>query len=65
LDTFERTEKMQEYPVRWISTDLAVGYAPRPYNDLETIRAQGIAAIVNLCAECYDLYDIEKNAGLV
>jgi hypothetical protein len=56
---------MQEYPVRWISTDLAVGYAPRPYNDLETIRAQGIAAIVNLCAECYDLYDIEKNAGLV
>ena len=54
---------MQEYPVRWITTELAVGYAPRSHNDLAAIRAQGIAAIVNLCAECYDLYDTEKNAG--
>jgi hypothetical protein len=56
LDTQERTEKMQEYPVRWITTKLAVGYAPRSHNDLATIRAQGIAAIVTLCAEGYDLY---------
>ena len=54
---------MQEYPIRWITSDLAVGYAPRSHNDLATIRNQGIAAIVNLCAECYDLYEIEKNAG--
>ena len=54
---------MQPYPVRWITTELAVGYAPRSHNDLATIRTQGIAAIVNLCAECYDLCDIEKNAG--
>ena len=54
---------MKEYPVRWITTDLAVGYAPRSHNDLAAIRAQGIAAIVNLCAECYDLCDSEKNAG--
>jgi len=53
---------MPEYPVRWITAELAVGYAPRSHKDLATIRAQGIAAIVNLCAECYDLYDIEKNA---
>jgi len=50
---------MQQYPVRWITAELAVGYAPRSHNDLTTIRAQGIAAIVNLCAECYDLYDTE------
>jgi hypothetical protein len=56
---------MQKYPVRWITTELSVGYAPRSYNDLETIRVQGIAAIVNLYAECYDLCDIEKNAGLI
>ena len=54
---------MKEYPVRWIATELAVGYAPRSYKDLGAIRAQGIAAIVNLCAECYDLFDSEKNAG--
>ncbi|NNL76654.1 MAG: dual specificity protein phosphatase family protein [Desulfobacterales bacterium] len=53
---------MQPYPVRWITTDLAVGYAPRSHNDLATIRATGIAAIVNLCAECYDLCDLEKKA---
>jgi protein tyrosine/serine phosphatase len=54
---------MQEYPVRWITAEVAVGYAPRSYDDLAAIRAQGIAAIVNLCAECYDLFGTEKNAG--
>ena len=54
---------MLEYPVRWITAELAVGYAPRSHDDLATIRSQGIGAIVNLCAECYDLYGIEKNAG--
>ena len=54
---------MQQYPVRWITTELAVGCAPRSHDHLATIRAQGIAAIVNLGAECYDLYDTEKNAG--
>ena len=54
---------MPQYPVRWITTELAVGYAPRSHNDLEAIRSQGITAIVNLCAECYDLCEIEKNAG--
>ncbi len=47
---------MRKYPVTWITTDLAVGYAPRSHNDLDAIRAQGIAAIVNLCAECYDSF---------
>jgi protein-tyrosine phosphatase len=55
--------KMKEYPVRWIIAELAVGYAPRSHDDLATIRAHGISAVVNLCAECYDLCDTEKNAG--
>ena len=54
---------MKEYPVRWITTELAVGYAPRSHNDLATVRAHGISVIINLCAECYDLCDTEKNAG--
>ena len=54
---------MKKYPVRWITPEVAVGYAPRSHDDLATIRAQGITAIVNLCAECYDLSETEKNAG--
>ena len=38
---------MPEYPVRWITTELAVGYAPRSHDDLATIRTQGIEAIVS------------------
>ena len=54
---------MQQYPVRWITQELAVGHAPRSNDDLATIRSSGIDAIVNLCAECYDLHDTEKKAG--
>ena len=54
---------MKKYPVTWITADLAVGYAPRSHNDLNAIRSQGIEAIVNLCAECYDLCASEQNAG--
>jgi hypothetical protein len=35
LDTQERTEKMQEYPARWTTTELAVGYAPRSHEEIE------------------------------
>ena len=54
---------MPEYPLRWITENLAVGYAPRSQSDLETIREVGINAILNLCAECYDLHETEKKAG--
>jgi protein-tyrosine phosphatase len=54
---------MPEYPIRWITEQLAVGYAPRSHADLDVIRAQGIIAIVNLCAECYDLHELEKQTG--
>ena len=57
------TTKNREYPVRWITDQLAVGYAPRSHDHLEIIRSQGITAIVNLCAECYDLHHTEKDAG--
>ena len=51
---------MDEYPLKWITKSLAVGYAPRSVDDLQTIRASGIRAIVNLCAECYDLNKAES-----
>jgi len=57
-----RAIELLEYPVKWITENIAVGYAPRSRSDLETIRSQGISAIVNLCAECYDLNELEKRA---
>lgn len=54
---------MVEYPLRWITQQIAVGYSPKSYEDLDIIKKQGIGVIVNLCAECYDLNEIEKKAG--
>jgi protein-tyrosine phosphatase len=51
------------YPLRWITEDLAVGYAPKSIDDLAVIKDQGIGAIMNLCAECYDLQEIEERNG--
>jgi hypothetical protein len=52
-----------KYQMTWITSDLAVGYAPMSYAELDSIRSQGINAIVNLCAEFCDLHEIEEASG--
>ena len=52
-----------DYPIKWITQVLATCYAPTSEQDLNEIRRQGISAIVNMCAECYDLAEIEEQAG--
>lgn len=54
---------MSGYDLTWVTKDLAVGYAPMSYADLEDIRAKGVDAIVNLCAEFCDLHEIEEKSG--
>ena len=54
---------MSEYELTWITEDLAVGHAPMSYADLDFIRGQGVAAIVNLCGEYCDLHEIEEKSG--
>jgi protein-tyrosine phosphatase len=51
------------YTLTWITSQLAVGSAPMSYDDLDTIRAQKIDAIVNLCGEFCDLHEIEEQSG--
>ena len=51
------------YRLTWITRSLAVGHAPMSYAQLDTIRENGIHAIVNLCAEFSDLHEIEEKAG--
>ncbi len=54
---------MPEYTLTWITKNLAVGHAPMSYEELDSIKEQGIGAIVNLCGEFSDLHQIEKDAG--
>ena len=52
------------YSLNWITEYLAVGPAPMSYDDLDTIKAHGVRAVVNLCAEFSDLHELEEGAGL-
>ncbi|MBN2140561.1 MAG: dual specificity protein phosphatase family protein [Desulfovibrionaceae bacterium] len=52
-----------EYRLNWVSGQLAVGNAPLSYVQLESIRAQGVDAILNLCGEFTDLHEIEARSG--
>ena len=54
---------MSKYQLTWIMPGLAIGHAPMSYEDLESIREQGINAIVNLCGEFCDLHEIEEKYG--
>ncbi len=54
---------MADYPLTWVSDSIAVGYAPMSYAELDSIKAGGIDAIVNLCAEFSDLHELEEASG--
>ncbi|MDA3971705.1 MAG: dual specificity protein phosphatase family protein [Desulfobulbaceae bacterium] len=51
------------YELTWITSSLAVGYAPMSYAELDSIEEQGVKAIVNLCGEFCDLHEIEEKSG--
>lgn len=58
-----KPSKENLYPLRWITSQIAVGYAPHSQDDIDVVKASGIEAILNLCAECYDLHEIESAQG--
>jgi protein-tyrosine phosphatase len=53
----------ERYKLDWVTDRLAVGQAPMSHEDLESIRRQGINAVLNLCAEFCDLHWLEADAG--
>jgi len=55
--------KTPAYPVYWITPHLATGPAPMSYDHLESLKSEGIDAIMNLCAEYCDLHNIESHKG--
>ncbi|MGQ9921607.1 MAG: protein-tyrosine phosphatase family protein [Desulfobacca sp.] len=56
-------QKNTVYQLQWLTDNLAVGQAPMSYEALDSLREQGISAILNLCAEYCDLHWIEADAG--
>lgn len=54
---------MSVYLITWVTKNLGVGAAPMSYEELTSLKEQGIVAIVNLCGEFSDLHAIEKDAG--
>ncbi|MFV0435992.1 MAG: dual specificity protein phosphatase family protein, partial [Desulfopila sp.] len=54
---------MAPYPLTWITDNIAVGHAPMSYDELDSLKEQGVNAIVNLCGEYCDLHEIEASAG--
>jgi protein-tyrosine phosphatase len=53
----------ERYQLNWVTDSLAVGQAPMSYEDLDSLRNQGIQAVMNLCDEFCDLHWIEADAG--
>jgi protein-tyrosine phosphatase len=53
----------ERYKLNWVTDSLAVGQAPMSYEDLDSLKHQGIQAVLNLCAEFCDLHWIEADAG--
>jgi len=51
------------YPLTWVTPQLAVGHAPMSYAELDSIRNQGIKAIMNLCMEIAELARFEQEQG--
>lgn len=53
----------ERYQLNWVTDSLAVGQAPMSFEDLDSLKNQGIQAVMNLCAEFCDLHWIEADAG--
>jgi protein-tyrosine phosphatase/Fe-S-cluster containining protein len=54
---------MAAYELSWITENLALGHAPMSYEELDSMRSQGISGIVNLCGEFCDLHEIQGGHG--
>jgi Fe-S-cluster containining protein len=51
---------MTEYSISWLTENLGLGHAPMSHGEMESVREQGIHAIVNLCGEFCNLHEIQE-----
>ncbi len=55
--------EQDRYPLQWVTEGLAVGPAPMSFAQLSALKAEGVGAIMNLCAEFCDLHHLESGQG--
>ncbi len=55
--------EVEDYPLTWITNNIAAGRAPMSYEEFDYLKELGINAIVNLCGEFSDLHELEEKAG--
>lgn len=53
------------YKIRWALDQVCVGSAPSSQKAFKTLKDAGVEVIVNLCAECGDLHEKEREAGFI
>jgi len=53
------------YKLRWITKEIAVSGAPISNTALGIIKQSGIEVILNLCLECGNLHEVEREAGFI
>lgn len=53
----------KDKPLRWATGAIALGSAPLSYESLDSLKAQGVGAILNLCGEYCDLHEVEADEG--
>lgn len=58
-----RSSSGEIYELSWVTGNVAVGHAPMSYEEFESLKRQGITAILNLCAELDALVTLERDAG--
>ncbi len=56
-------DALSQYKIEWVTDKLAAGYATLSYEDLAFVKENNISAIVNLCGEFCDLYEIQGKSG--
>ncbi|ACV67401.1 protein-tyrosine phosphatase family protein [Desulfohalobium retbaense] len=60
---FGRNDSEETYELSWVTGQVAVGHAPMSYEEFDSLKRQGITAILNLCAELDALVTLERDAG--
>jgi hypothetical protein len=58
-----RNSNDHTYPLTWVTPQLAVGHAPMSYPELDSLKEQGIRAIMNLCLEMEELANFQREQG--
>jgi hypothetical protein len=65
MHIIRRLRNMFGYKIRWAIDGIGVGSEPSSRKALKTVKDEGVEVILNLCAECGNLHEEERQAGFI